>query len=174
MKELKWYAVYTRPKWEKKVTELLTKKKITNYCPLNRTQQQWSDGRKTLYKPLFTSYVFVRLSEKDCESVLQTTGVINFVHWLNRPAIIHDEEIDTIKLFLKEYTNVTLEKNPVSLNDKVKVISGPLMLRKGNVLEVRNNTLKVMLSSLGHTLVAEVRKNSIETAAFTEESKLRV
>ncbi len=30
----KWYAVYTRPRWEKKVSESLKKMKIVDYCPL--------------------------------------------------------------------------------------------------------------------------------------------
>ena len=31
-----WYAVYTKSRCEKKVSASLTKKKIENYCPLNR------------------------------------------------------------------------------------------------------------------------------------------
>ncbi|MES1225440.1 MAG: UpxY family transcription antiterminator [Bacteroidota bacterium] len=174
MKELKWYAVYTRPKWEKKVTELLTKKKITAYYPLNKVYRHWSEGRRIFYEPLFASYVFVRLNETDYANVLQTSGVVSFVYWLDRPAIIQDEEIDTIKHFLNEYSNVTLEKSPVSLNEEVKIISGPLILRKGNLLEVLNNTLKVTLSSLGYILVAEVRKENSESRTYVEESRLKV
>ncbi|MGN6401535.1 MAG: transcription termination/antitermination NusG family protein, partial [Flavisolibacter sp.] len=29
----KWYAIYTRPRWEKKVNSLLVQKKIESYCP---------------------------------------------------------------------------------------------------------------------------------------------
>ena len=52
--EKKWYAVYTRPKWEKKVAELLSRKRIENYCPLNKSIKQWSDRKKTIFEPLFT------------------------------------------------------------------------------------------------------------------------
>ena len=60
-----WYAVYTRPRWEKKVASLLTKKKIENFCPLNKVVRQWADRKKTVYEPLFTSYVFVNTSETE-------------------------------------------------------------------------------------------------------------
>ncbi len=173
MNESKWFAVYTQPRWEKKVAEHLTKRKINNYCPLNKVQRQWSDRKKLVLEPLFNSYVFVYLNEKELMNVLPTPGVINFVYWLGRPAIIRDEEIDTIRLFLSEYQNVTLEKKSVNLNDEVRVISGPLMFRKGNVLEVRNNTVKVALPSLGHTLVAEVRKDNVENTSYIEESRLQ-
>jgi transcription antitermination factor NusG len=174
MKELKWYAVYTRPKWEKKVAEQLTRKKINNYCPLNKVQQQWSDRGKMLYEPLFASYVFVQLVDKDSASVLQATGVVNFVYWLGSPVIIRDEEIDAIRSFVSEYSNITTEKKLVNLNGEVTFINGPLISRKGNVLEVRNSTVKVLLPSLGHMLIAETRKDSIEMPSYIGESKLRI
>jgi len=61
----KWYAVYTRPRWEKKVSELVTKKKLTTYCPLNRVVKQWSDRKKVIFEPLFTSYVFVNAQKEN-------------------------------------------------------------------------------------------------------------
>ncbi|MBS1576582.1 MAG: UpxY family transcription antiterminator [Bacteroidetes bacterium] len=174
MSEAKWLAVYTRPRCEKKVADLLTKRKIHNYCPMNTSQRQWSDRKKVIFEPLFTSYVFVNLTEKERVTVLETAGVINFVYWLGKPAIIRDEEIGAIKFFLKEYQSVTLEKKMVNLNDEVRIINGPLMLRKGNVLEVRNSTVKVTLPSLGHTLVAEIRKDNIENLTYAEASGFRI
>jgi transcription antitermination factor NusG len=174
MIEAKWFAVYTRPRWEKKVAELLAKRKIEHYCPLNRVQRQWSDRKKLVYEPLFTSYVFVNLTDKEHAIVLQTPGIINFVYWLGKPAVIRNEEITTIKQFLNEYSHVRLEKTQVNLNDHVRIINGPLMMRKGNIIEVRNSTVKVMLPSLGHALVAEVRKENIEKLVTAEQQRVRV
>jgi transcription antitermination factor NusG len=169
MSESKWYAVYTKPRWEKKVAEAFSKKQIENYCPLNKVLRQWSDRKKIIYEPLFTSYVFVCFKDKESLNVLQTTGVINFVYWLGKPAVIRHEEITTIKRFLNDYSEVRLEKTHVSLNDHVRIINGPLMTRKGSVLEVRNNTIKILLPSLGHALVAEVRKENVEKITAANE-----
>lgn len=158
----KWYAVYTRPRWEKKVADLLTRKKITHYCPVNRVRRQWSDRKKTIYEPLFTSYVFVRLTPEQFLSVRQTDGVINFVYWLGQPAVIRDEEITAIQDFLSEHVNVQLEKTKVNVNDTVRIISGPLMNREGNVIEIMNRSVKVVLPSLGYSLVAQVSKSQVE------------
>ena len=95
----KWYAVYTRPRWEKKVSDILTRRKIENYCPLNKVVRQWSDRKKVLHEPLFTSYVFVRISEPELNSLKQTVGVINLVYWLGKPAVIRDPEVEMIKRF---------------------------------------------------------------------------
>lgn len=157
-----WYALYTRSRWEKKVANALEKKKIEAYCPLNKIQRQWADRKKVIFEPLFTSYVFVFTTPKEHTEIKQVDGVINFVHWLSKPAVIRDEEIETIKKFLNEYDYVTLEKTPVSLKDRVRIINGPLMMWEGNVVEIRTNTIKMTLPSLGHTLVAEIRKENIE------------
>jgi transcription antitermination factor NusG len=96
------------------------------------------------------------------------------VYWLNRPAVIRNEEIDTIKKFLSEYDHVTVEKSQVNLNDRVRIINGPLMMWEGNVVEIRTNTVKITLPSLGQTLVAEIRKEHLETIRPLQEPQLKV
>ncbi|MBL7742112.1 MAG: UpxY family transcription antiterminator [Chitinophagaceae bacterium] len=169
-----WYALYTRPRWEKKVAELLEKKRIQVYCPLNKVERRWADRKKVILEPLFASYVFVHVSEKEHLSIKQTDGVINFVHWLNKPAVIRNDEIDTIKKFLNEYDHVSVEKTNVNLNDRVRIINGPLMMWEGNVVEIRTNTVKITLPSLGQTLVAEIRKDNLETISPLQEARLQV
>lgn len=163
MKETRnWYAVYTKPRWEKKVAELLTKKNIENYCPLNRVRKQWADRKKTIYEPLFTSYVFVRVTEQEQVQLRNTDGVINLVYWIGRPAIIKDEEIEIIKKFLLEHQQVTLEKTSVKVDDLVQVISGALMNYEGKVSSVMTKTVKVLLPSLGYMMLAEVEKINVK------------
>ncbi len=175
MKDSKWFAVYTRLKWEKKVTELLEKKKIKVYCPLNKSYKEWGDKRRVVNDPLFNSYVFVNLAEKDHDKVVQTRGVVSFFYWLGKPAIISDEEINAMMRFLNEYPDVRLEKTMVRPDESLKFVSNPLILRKGNVLEVRNSTVKVTLPSLGHTLIADVRKEVVEESiVYIDDEKIRV
>src|SRR5688500_10904022 len=104
--EKRWYAVYTRPRWEKKVAAALSKSEIENYCPLNKVERRWSDRKKIIEEPLFTSYVFVRASLKEQTVIRETDGIVNFVYWLGRPAVIRNEEIDLIKRFLNQHKNV--------------------------------------------------------------------
>jgi transcription antitermination factor NusG len=169
-----WYALYTRPRWEKKVADLLEKKKVEVYCPLNKVEKQWADRKKVVLEPLFSSYVFVHISEQEHLGIKQTDGVVNFVYWLNKPAVIRNEEIDTIKKFLNEYDHVSVEKTQVNLNDRVRIINGPLMMWEGHVVEIRTNTVKITLPSLGQTLVAEIRKENLETISPLQEPQLKV
>jgi len=174
--EPKWYAVYTRPRWEKKVAEILTDKKIENYCPLNKVIRQWSDRKKIVFEPLFTSYVFVKTTQQQHTEIRKINGIINFVYWLNKPAIIRDEEIVNIKDFLNNHVNVHLQKTPVNINDPVRVIKGPLMDYEGNVIAIKNKTVKISLPSLGYMMIAEVEKTNIKVISndglYTENYKI--
>jgi transcription antitermination factor NusG len=157
-----WYAVYTKPKWEKKVAELLRRKNIEAYCPLNNVVKQWHDRKKTVEEPLFTSYVFVCITSAEKVEVCKTTGILNFVHWLGKPAVIRAQEIETIKEFLLQYGTVSLEKTDVWQADIVQIQHGPLMNREGVVLEVYPKTIKLAIPSLGYNLIAQVEKANVE------------
>lgn len=160
--EKKWYAVYTKPRWEKKVSELLNRKKVNNYCPLNKVLRQWHDRKKVVYEPVFTSYVFVQVDAADLYELKKTDGIINLVHWLGKPAIIRDKEIDAIKSFLGEYEHVQLEREEVRMNDAVRILYGPLASIEGNIVEVTNNHVKLILPSLGYSMVAQVRRSDVQ------------
>jgi transcription antitermination factor NusG len=99
----KWYAVYTKPRWEKKVNRMFLERQIESYCPLHRVHRKWSDRIKIVEEPLFKSYVFVCITEAEKTAVRMINGVVNFVYWLGKPAIIKGREIEIIRRFLNEY-----------------------------------------------------------------------
>ena len=164
---IKWYAIYTRPRWEKKVNSLLAQKGIESYCPLNKVRRKWSDRIKTIDEPLFKSYVFVKVSDDQRTSVRMTNGVVNFVYWNGKPAIIKEKEIQTIKRFLDEFENIQVIKIDFEPEERVRVIAGPMMDQEGKVIEVKNKTAKVCIDSLGYMLVAYIDKSKLVPAPQT-------
>jgi transcription antitermination factor NusG len=84
------------------------------------------------------------------------------VYWLNKPAIVRNDEIEAIRGFLVEHQNVRVEKRTLSVNDVVKVTAGPLMQYEGNVIAIKNKTIKILLPSLGYMMVAEVEKKNVK------------
>lgn len=152
---VKWYALYTRPRWEKKVDRLLREGGFECYCPLNKVTRKWSDRLKVVEEPLFKSYVFVRIREKERTAVRMTTGVVNFVYWDGKPAVIKEREIKKIRDFLGEYDNVSVAQIPdLKLKQRVKIISGPLMDMEGEVISLKRKTVQVAIDSLGYILIA--------------------
>lgn len=157
-----WYAVYTRPRWEKKVASLLEEKGIVNYCPLNKVNRQWSDRKKVVLEPLFKGYVFVRVAEANKWELLTVNGIVNYVHWLGKPAHIRDHEIATIRRFLHEFSDVEVTENKLAIHTAVQVKQGVLMHYRGIVLELHGNRAKVRIESMGIQLSAFFDKKNLE------------
>lgn len=156
-----WYAIYTRPRWEKKVYGLLLEKGVETYCPLNKVQKKWSDRLKWVEEPLFKSYLFVKVNGEEMPKVRLVDGVVNYVYWLGKPAIVRDSEIRAIKKFLNEYTNVRVEPVDLRPNEKVRIQSGILMDEEARILRVRGKRVQIVIESLQYSLVAVVDRSNL-------------
>ena len=143
-----WYAVYTKPRWEKKVAALLSSRGIESYCPLNKVIKQWSDRKKKTTTPLFTSYVFVRISEAEKEAVRRTDGVVNFVYWLGKPAVIKENEIEAIRDFVSQHENVVVEPLLLKPGEEIQIPGGAFKGKTGRVVSVSKNKIEIVLTQL--------------------------
>jgi transcription antitermination factor NusG len=155
-----WYIIYTKAKCEKKVATTLTKRKIENFLPHNSKPSVSFRKRKLHSEPLFDCYVFANLNESEIPRIREIDGIVNLVYWKGKPAVIRNEEIDAIKEFIIDYQDIKLEKTQIKLNDFVKVINGPEYLMEGNLLTIKNTTIKVNLPSLGFSMVAKVNSEN--------------
>ncbi len=149
---MNWYVVYTKPKWEKKVAEQLTKNGIECYCPLITQVRQWSDRKKKVIVPLFNSYVFVQLADGDRNLVFQSTGVVRYLFWLGKPAIVRDDEISIIKKGLDAPDSCEITVLPFQVGDTIALDSGPFSSQTAVVQEVNTSYYVVVLESLGCVL----------------------
>ena len=157
-----WYAIYTRPRWEKKVASLLEEKGIIHYCPITKVTRQWSDRKKVVLEPVFKRYVFVKLEESKKWEIKLVPGILNFVYWLGKPAKIREEEILIIKRFLNEFNEVEVEEKTLTVNSQVRIKHGILMDYKGMVVEVMGNRAIVKIDSMNLQLSAHIEKKNLE------------
>lgn len=157
-----WYAVYTRPRWEKKIARKLEEKGYEAWCPLNRVVRQWSDRKKTVHEPLFKGYVFVRVEDEQKWKVREIDGILNYVYWNGKPGVIRAEEIDTIKRFLNQFTDVQVTNFRLSPETKVRIKTGILMNYEGTIVEVHGNRASVKIESMGLQLSATFDKKNLE------------
>jgi transcription antitermination factor NusG len=156
-----WYAIYTRPRWEKKVHMLLHDRGFESYCPLQKAKRQWSDRVKLVEEPLFKSYVFVCLSETEKTEVRFVNGVVNFIYWLGKPAVIKASDIEKIKRFLNEHEHIEIENLPLAAHSRVIITSGVLMDKEATVIKDNRNKVMVEIESLGCRLVAWVERERV-------------
>ena len=159
--EKSWFVVYTKPRWEKKVYGLLTERGFESYCPLNRTRKKWSDRVKWVDEPLFKSYVFVKIREEEATAVRMVTGVVNFVYWLGRPAVVREKEIAIIRKFLNEYKDVMAEPLAISPDARLRVKGGIFMDQEVKVLQVQGNRVRVIIESIGYSLIASIDRSNL-------------
>lgn len=155
---MNWYVLYTKPKWEKKVAEQLSKNGIECYCPLVIQVRQWSDRKKKVEVPLFNSYIFVQLAEVDRNLVFDSPGVIRYLFWLGQPAVVRDEEIKVIKKWLSNTVDSDVSVTRYKVGDSVEIESGPFLSQKAIVQQVNSNNYILVLESLGCVLKMKINK----------------
>lgn len=149
---MNWYVVYTKPKWEKKVAEKLNEIGIECYCPIITQIKQWSDRKKKVEVPLFNSYVFVNLLENERNSVFQIPGVVRYLFWLGKPAIVRDEEINIIKKSLASPNLSEVYVTSIQVGDHITLESGAFSNQEAIVKEISKTHYILVLESLGCVL----------------------
>ena len=151
---MNWYVLYTKPKNEKKVAQALQELNIEVYCPTVAVVKQWSDRKKTTIQPLFTSYIFVKLEDKDRATVFAVPGVVRYLFWLGKPAIVKDAEIEAIKELLQEkYKEISV--TGITPGTKIILKEGVFKGKEATFKEQKGNKTILVLESLGITLILE-------------------
>ena len=118
------------------------------FCPLVKLKKNWSDRKKIVETPLFNSYVFVNLSEKDRNVVFNVPGVIRYVFWLKKPAVARDSEIESLKAVLNDTMDSFSIEN-YQIGDTVKISEGVFKGLDGVIEKQSNNKLHVILENVG-------------------------
>ncbi len=149
---MNWYVVYTKPKWEKKVAERLNEIGVVAYCPLISKTSQWSDRKKTITVPLFNSYIFVQIEDKERNKVFEVVGAVRYLFWLGKPAVVKDSEIVTIQEWLSAPADFEISLDQWKKGDKIILESGPFISQSAIIQEVKRNHYVLILESLGCVL----------------------
>jgi transcription antitermination factor NusG len=143
---LSWFAVQTRPRFEKKISVQLQEKDIKTFLPLHSATHQWSDRRRTVELPLFPGYLFVRTSSSVLSRipVLRTNGVLHFVGDRGIGTPIPDSEIEALQAVLDR--KVPFEPHPyLEVGQRVRICGGCLEGVTGT-LEAVNGNYSVVVS----------------------------
>src|SRR5207244_11192619 len=99
-----WYAVQTRARHEKVVSERLHEQGVTTFLPMISEVHRWSDRRKTVELPLFSCYVFVRMVPRNEERVRvhRVNGVFGIIGVRGEGTPIPDEQIQAVRTLIGE------------------------------------------------------------------------
>ncbi len=160
---LKWYAVYTRPRFEKQVSQRLLEQGIEAYLPMIKTMRQWSDRKKMVEIPLFSSYVFVHIDRKHYDQVLQTFGAVKYITFEGKAASIPAEQINNLKIIVDSNEKVETTWETRKKGDRVIVSAGSLKGLKGELItDGTRKKVLVRIDSIDQNLTVEVHSSLIE------------
>lgn len=149
-----WFALYTKPHNEIKVAEKLLSMGIEAYCPTIVVEKQWSDRKKKIQQPLLNSYVFVKVNEKERGLVFVVPGVVRYLFWLGKPAVVKDSEILAIKEMLQEqFKAITI--TGVQPGSTITLQEGVFKGQSATFVEQKGNKTILVLDGLGITLILE-------------------
>jgi transcriptional antiterminator RfaH len=157
--ELKWYALYTRPRAEKLVFQRLVEVEIETFLPLQKTFRIWSDRKKLIEKPLLPSYIFVKTTKKNFPKVYMTNGVVKFVSFEGQPVSIPQKQIDNLRLLINSDTEIEVTTEKFEQGDNVEVISGSLIGLTGELIRIGSkNRVVVRIDRLDQNLILKIPK----------------
>ncbi len=152
----KWFVLYTKPNQEIKVVDDLNRMGIQCYCPTTKVIKQYSDRKKKVLKPLMPSYVLVFIDEINRNDVFSVSGVVRYLFWLGKPAIIRESEVELMKRYLKGvYESVSLAN--FTKGQLYRISEGILSGKTGRVIETQKNKIKLELQSLGMVVTLKLQ-----------------
>lgn len=157
-----WFVIHTKSRCEKIVANRLLNLGLDVYCPIIKVQRKWSDRLKVVEEPLFKSYCFINLQEEERHKVFGVPGVVRYLFWNKKPAIVKQKEIDIIKNLLNDFDHKAIQIATVSVSDRIKIDSGVFIDQEAKVLSTQGKNIMVKIESLGIYISIDTSKNKIK------------
>jgi transcription antitermination factor NusG len=163
-----WFAVYVRPRHEKRVQYLFEQKGLSSFLPLYKLRKRWADRMKEVEFPLFPQYLFCQLDENRKLPVLSTPGVLRIVGDGSKPVPVDPEELEAIRRVVE----AGLSCDPISSwreGMPVHVVAGPLAGVTGTLVHVKQTTgLVLSISLLRRSVLVHMDQDCVAPMAPTQ------
>lgn len=125
-----WYAIYTRPRHEKRVAEQLAERRLECFLPLCEEVHWWKDRKKEVSLPLFPGYLFVRTGLENRQQIVRLPGVVRFIGFDGTPAPIPEGQVEALRHAMKSGSPFEQHRY-LQVGQHVKVCRGPLQGTEG-------------------------------------------
>lgn len=152
-----WFVVCTKARYELKVARQLELNGFEVYCPSTVSVKQWSDRKKKVRSPLFSRYIFVRLEEKQRNQIFNFPGVLNYLFWLKKPAVVPEQEINTLRSYIEDEAIDAKDIRCFKSGDTVALKQGFFKGQKAEIKKINNQRVELILPALGYRLIAKTR-----------------
>jgi transcription elongation factor/antiterminator RfaH len=159
----RWYAIYTKSRNEKKAAQELRSRGVEVYLPTIKTLRQWSDRKKWVEEPLFKSYLFVRILDKDYLDVLQARGVVHFITFQKKRVPIPDPQIEAVRAYLNETDPIPPDELHFEPGSRVEITRGTMRGLTGTMVKVRGkHRVVIEIEVINEKLFLNVPKSFLQ------------
>lgn len=135
---------------------------IESYLPLVKKVKQWSDRKKTVLEPLFTGYLFVKLLPAELDKPRYINGVINYLSFEKRKAIVTDAEIDNLKYLVDNGYSLNSDVDRIKVGAKVKLLLSSFKNEVAFVNEINNDFAVIFFESLNQYIKVKAPIKALE------------
>lgn len=153
-----WHVVYTRSRHEQAVFNLLEEQGIDCFLPMHKVLRYWKDRKKWLKVPLITAYVFVYVKDdREYINVLKTDGVVCFITFEGKAAIVPEKQIDNLKLLISSGEKIEVTDQQFEPGDEIIVESPPFKGLEGVLIMVKSRRMvKIQLDHVHKSIMVEI------------------
>ncbi|HID87282.1 MAG TPA: hypothetical protein EYP55_07870 [Anaerolineae bacterium] len=158
----RWYALFTKPRMEQQVGDLLKSKGVETYVPTVKVARR---RRPAVERAFFPRYMFARLDLEavGLSAIRWTPGVTCIVSFGGRPAVVPDEVVELIKRRLAEIKEEGYGAR-FRTGDRVRIREGPLRDLEGIFDRALSgeDRVRVLIDLLGRLTACEVEARNLE------------
>lgn len=162
---LNWFAVYTMPQSEKAVCRMLDVRQIESFLPTFETLRVWKNRQRVkVQRPLFPSYLFVRIHPRQRGAVFSAPGVLHIIGNARGPVAIPDREIDFLR---SDFCKRRVEPyRDLVVGSKVRIRSGPMEGLEGTLVQKKNSLRFVLtVAMINQHAAVEVHADELEAVS---------
>ncbi|MFZ4739793.1 MAG: UpxY family transcription antiterminator [Bacteroidales bacterium] len=158
-----WFALYTFPRFEKKVYSRLIERRIEAYLPLQKKLRKWKDRKKWIEEPLIRSYVFVKASELEYYDILNIEGAVRYISFSGKAAAIPEWQIEALQKLASAEYEITISTKVFKPGTFVRIVSGVLAGFDGELVNyMGKKKVVIRISQIGHNLIVTLPLTDLE------------
>ncbi len=158
-----WYALYTFPRFEKKVYTRLVDRKIEAYLPLQKKLRKWKDRKKWVEEPLIRSYIFVKVSESEYYNALNVEGAVKYISFSGKAATIPEWQIIAMQKLLNTEHDVTISTKIFKPGTVIRIASGVLAGFEGELISyMGKKRVLIRISQIGQSLIVTLPLSDLD------------
>jgi transcription termination/antitermination protein NusG len=158
----KWFALYTMPQTEQSVIRHLDARQIESFLPTYESVRVWKNRQRVkILRPLFPSYVFVRIGAQDRGSVLGSPGALRIIGNSQGPIPVAETEIEFLR---SDFCRTRLEPYcELVIGRRVRITAGPMQGVQGTLVQKKSGLRFILtIELINQNAALEVRAEDLE------------